>query len=151
MDSCLVSWPMLPIGPGRCMWLRGGCRSRTPPNMYSDLQRPCEKAAHGGRCTMTRLKPREFSCLLPCLITSRQTGWCPKTPVMAAAARSPPLSSSRRRQCAPRLASCLCRTGSGSREILAPITRRWGGFLQVLRQSWVHSEPTIRGRCRQAP
>ena len=26
-----------------------------------------------------------------------------------------------------------------------------GGILQILQQSWVHSGPTIRGRCRHAP
>ena len=27
---------MLPVGPGRCLWLRGGCKLRTPSNRYRD-------------------------------------------------------------------------------------------------------------------
>ena len=37
--------------------------------------------------------------------------------------------------------------------VRAPTTRRWGegGILHVLRKSWVHSEPAIRGSCRHTP
>ena len=35
--------------------------------------------------------------------SSCQTGWCQKTPMTAAVARSPPRSGGRRRHCAPRM------------------------------------------------
>ena len=60
-------------------------------------------------------------------------------------ARSPPRSGGRRRHCAPRLASYLSRAGPGSREFLAPTTRRWGGAYGNFReQSRFHRTKTSR-------
>jgi hypothetical protein len=63
---------------------------------------------------------------------AHQAGRCKKIHVTAAAARSLLRSRNRRRR-APRLASCLSRAGPGSREFLAPTTRRWGGIWHLSR------------------
>ncbi len=62
------------------------------------------------------------------------------------------LRSCRSRCRAPRLASRLSHTGLGSKKFLALITtRRWGGILQLPRQLWVHSRPTIRWHYMHTP
>ena len=81
---------------------------------------------------MVRLRPKEFSCLLPCPIISRHTGWCPKTPVTAAAARSPPRSGGRRRHCS---------SGRLLRNRLVCFAELIGGLLQ----------PSLVARSRSPP
>ncbi len=62
-----------------------------------------------------------------------QAGQCLNTLMTAVAARSVLRSRRRRRRRAPRLASCLIRTGPGSREFLAPTTRRLRGICHLPR------------------
>ncbi len=121
----LTSSPMAPRRSGSVPWV-----PRRPP--YAIMP-----SAYGSRRSgafETDL-PRCLSCsqtswpLAPAAFLNsgaHQTGQCKKKHVTAVAARSLHRSRSRRRR-APRLASCLSRAGPGSREFLAPTTRRWGG------------------------
>ncbi len=49
------------------------------------------------------------------------------------------------------MASYLSRSKPGSREFLAPTTRRWGGHLASYASSPGSTEPGPRGRCQKAP
>ena len=73
---------------------------------------------------------KAFSCLPSCLIASRQTGWCPKTLVTAAAARSPPRYCNRRRHSPALVASYPSRAGIGQRSFQRQPRGGGGGFLQ---------------------
>ena len=70
---------------------------------------------------------------------------------MTAAIARALLRSRRRRRRAPRLASYLSRAGPGSRDFLAPTTRRRGGHLTSSASSPGSTGPGPHGRCQKAP
>ena len=72
--------------------------------------------------------------------------WCQKTPVAAAAARSPPRFGSRRRHCAPRLASYLTQPGQGLRSFYRP-PRGGGEAPGISREQPRFHRPRPRSRC----
>jgi hypothetical protein len=143
-----ASSPISPRRAGTVPWYRGGCRTWS----YQEHTATADQLMLRQLISLPICIHASFLRLLPHswdLVPSKQ-GCVKKTHVTAVAARSL-TRSRRRRRSAPRLASCLSRTGSGSREFPAPPTRRCGGNLQDPRHSRVHSEPAIRGICRHAP
>jgi len=77
-------------------------------------------------------------------------GGVKKAPMTAVDARSLHRSRRRRRR-APRLASCLSRTGLGSREFPAPTTRRWAGIWHPPRAVLIPPVQDLAADARRRP